>query len=237
MSAVISTITIDSLLNCLVESEIIVIDNASTDGSLDALVGLPCAQIIKKVQPTLVSLRLVISGARVVSVQLLLFLIRTGSSSLVRWSDCWTQCVWVSVWGCTHPLAFFVYVFELVSFSDRWPRLFFDFHLHKRPLPDHSIEVKAISRAFIMVRCEAMQDVGEQINSLFSLVRPAWALTRRWKSSGNPREPQGGGREADAEGSGEQTCEPTNRNRIRGAADQGERANDREALPTKGQAA
>jgi len=50
----------------------------------------------------------------------------------------------------------------------------------------------------------------------------------------DPREPQGGGREADAEGSGERACGPTNRNRIRGDADQGERANDREALVTKG---
>jgi len=50
----------------------------------------------------------------------------------------------------------------------------------------------------------------------------------------NPREPQGGGREAEAEGSG---CGPTNRNRIWGDADQGERAVNREALVTKGQAA
>src|SRR5437870_3008591 len=50
----------------------------------------------------------------------------------------------------------------------------------------------------------------------------------------DPREPQGDGREAVAEGSGERTCGPTNRNRIEGDADQGERANDREALVTKG---
>jgi len=30
----------------------------------------------------------------------------------------------------------------------------------------------------------------------------------------NPREPQDGDREVDAEGSGERTCGPTNRNRI-----------------------
>src|SRR6266516_3806705 len=50
----------------------------------------------------------------------------------------------------------------------------------------------------------------------------------------NPREPQGGSREADAEGSGERTCGPTNRNRISGDSDQGERATDREALVTNG---
>jgi len=41
-------------------------------------------------------------------------------------------------------------------------------------------------------------------------------------------------REGGAEGSGERNRQPTNRNRIRGDADQGERANDREALATKG---
>lgn len=34
---------------------------------------------------------------------------------------------------------------RLVGFGDRWPRLFFDFHLHKQTLPDYAIEVEAIS--------------------------------------------------------------------------------------------
>src|SRR5437867_138622 len=41
-------------------------------------------------------------------------------------------------------------------------------------------------------------------------------------------------REAGTEGSGEHNRQPTNRNRIRGVADQGERATNREALATKG---
>ena len=41
-------------------------------------------------------------------------------------------------------------------------------------------------------------------------------------------------REGGAEGSGERNRQPTNRNRIRGEANQGERATDREALATKG---
>ena len=44
-------------------------------------------------------------------------------------------------------------------------------------------------------------------------------------------------REVGAERSGERIRGSTNRNRIRGAADQGERACDREALATKGRAA
>src|SRR5437899_323346 len=54
----------------------------------------------------------------------------------------------------------------------------------------------------------------------------------------DPREPQGEPekgpvREGGAEGSGERTCGRTNRNRIGGDAEQGERADDREALVTK----
>ena len=48
----------------------------------------------------------------------------------------------------------------------------------------------------------------------------------------DPREPQGRNREGASEGSGERTDGPTNRNRIRGEVDQGERAMDREALVT-----
>jgi hypothetical protein len=36
-------------------------------------------------------------------------------------------------------------------------------------LLDHAIEVEAISGACMIVRYEAMQEVGEQINGLFSL--------------------------------------------------------------------
>lgn len=52
--------------------------------------------------------------------------------------------------------------------------------------------------------------------------------------AGTPSEPQGRNREGPAERSGERNRESTNRNWIRGAADQGERANSREALATKG---
>jgi hypothetical protein len=52
--------------------------------------------------------------------------------------------------------------------------------------------------------------------------------------AGTPSKPQGRGREAGAERSGERIRGSTNRNRIRGAANQGERARDREALATEG---
>lgn len=58
------------------------------------------------------------------------------------------------------PWRSFVRAFGLSRFADRWPRLFFDFHLHKQPLPTQPIEVEAISGACMLVRRAAMQDVG-----------------------------------------------------------------------------
>jgi GT2 family glycosyltransferase len=58
------------------------------------------------------------------------------------------------------PWRSFVRAFGLVRFSKRWPKLFFDFHLHKEPLPKSPIEVEAISGACMLVRRDAMQDIG-----------------------------------------------------------------------------
>lgn len=58
------------------------------------------------------------------------------------------------------PWRSFVRAFGLYRFQDRWPKLFFDFHLHKQPLPDRLIEVEAISGACMLVRREAVADVG-----------------------------------------------------------------------------
>lgn len=58
------------------------------------------------------------------------------------------------------PWRSFVRAFGLSRFSRRWPKLFFDFHLHKEPLPKSPIEVEAISGACMLVKREAMQEVG-----------------------------------------------------------------------------
>jgi GT2 family glycosyltransferase len=41
-----------------------------------------------------------------------------------------------------------------------WPTIFFDFHLHKQPLPSGPIEVEAISGALMLVSRAALEDVG-----------------------------------------------------------------------------
>ena len=58
------------------------------------------------------------------------------------------------------PWRSFVRAFGLSRFSRRWPKLFFDFHLHKEPLPKSPIEVEAISGACMLVKREAMQEIG-----------------------------------------------------------------------------
>jgi GT2 family glycosyltransferase len=58
------------------------------------------------------------------------------------------------------PWRSFVRASGLSRFANRWPKLFFDFHLHNQPLPDRPIEVEAISGACMLVKREAVDDVG-----------------------------------------------------------------------------
>lgn len=58
------------------------------------------------------------------------------------------------------PWRSFVRAFGLYRFAKYWPRLFSDFHLHKQALPDRPIEVEAISGALMLVRREAVENVG-----------------------------------------------------------------------------
>ena len=58
------------------------------------------------------------------------------------------------------PWRSFVRAFGLSRWSDRWPKIFFDFNLHKQPLPKSPIEVEAISGALMLVRREAINEVG-----------------------------------------------------------------------------
>lgn len=58
------------------------------------------------------------------------------------------------------PWRSFVRATGLSRLAQRWPRLFFDFHLHKQPLPEQPIEVEAISGACMLVRRDAIDQVG-----------------------------------------------------------------------------
>ena len=191
MSAVISTIIvnynageflrdcIESVLACPLDIDIIVVDNASTDGSLDTLQGLPRVQIIRN-RVNLGFASACNSGARVATTPFLLFLnpdccFETGTLVTLLETMQADQRVGMAGGLLTNadgteqaggrraiptPWRSFVRAFGLSRFADRWPKLFFDFHLHKQPLPDQPIEVEAISGACMLVKIEAVQQVG-----------------------------------------------------------------------------
>lgn len=170
---------VDSLRNCPLDVEIIVVDNASTDGSLDALQGLPQVQVIRNPQNVGFATACNI-GLRMASAPDLLFLNPDCSfkpGALAELANALASNPRVGMVGglltyldgteqaggrraVPTPWRSFVRAFGLVRFANRWPRLFFDFHLHQQPLPDHAIEVEAISGACMMVKREAVQDVG-----------------------------------------------------------------------------
>ena len=58
------------------------------------------------------------------------------------------------------PWRSFVRAFGLSVLTSRWPKLFFDFHLHMQPRPGVPVEVEAISGALMLVRRNAVNDVG-----------------------------------------------------------------------------
>lgn len=84
------------------------------------------------------------------------------------------------------PWRSLVRAFGLSRLAARWPRLFLDFHLHKQPLPIQPIEVEAISGACMLVRREAMRDVGswdegyflhcEDLDLCMELRRKGWKI-------------------------------------------------------------
>ncbi len=59
------------------------------------------------------------------------------------------------------PWRSFVAAFGLTRFAQRWPQWFEDFNLHRQPLPAGPLEVEAISGACMLVRRAAIADVGE----------------------------------------------------------------------------
>jgi hypothetical protein len=58
------------------------------------------------------------------------------------------------------PWRSFIRAFGLFSFRQRYPRLFSDFLLHQQPLPVDPVEVEAISGSCMLVNRAALKDVG-----------------------------------------------------------------------------
>lgn len=171
---------VDSLLNCTLKVEVIVVDNASTDKSLSAIQKLPKVQVIQN--STNVGFASACNcGIGVAGADKLLFInpdctFEPGTLSKLQEvldSDDGIGMVGgllVNLDGSEQaggrraiptPWRSFVRAFGLARYADRWPSLFYDFHLNKKPLPEHPIEVEAISGACMMVKRSALDDVGE----------------------------------------------------------------------------
>jgi GT2 family glycosyltransferase len=169
----------DSLLACPLDIEIIVVDNASSDASLDGLQDLSQVCVIRN--PANVGFAAACNiGVQASSAPFLLFLnpdcffqhdaiapllaaLQSGDrvgmvGGLLVNEDGTEQ--GGGRRAVPTPWRSLVRAFGLQRFANRWPKLFYDFHLHKQPLPDRPIEVEAISGACMLVRREAMEDVG-----------------------------------------------------------------------------
>jgi GT2 family glycosyltransferase len=170
---------VDSLLACPLDIEIIVVDNASSDASLDGLQDLSQVCVIRN--PANVGFAAACNiGVQASSAPFLLFLnpdcffqpdpiapLLAGLQSGDRVGM--VGGLLVNEDGTEQgggrravptPLRSFVRAFGLQRFANRWPKLFYDFHLHKQPLPDSPIEVEAISGACMLVKRDVMEDVG-----------------------------------------------------------------------------
>lgn len=170
---------VSSLLACPLEIEIIIVDNASSDGSLDTLDASPQVTIIRN------SINLGFSagcnvGLKAASADHVLFLNPDCSFSpgtISQLLDYLQTHEKVGMVGgllvypdgteqaggrraVPTPWRTLVRTLGLTRFSDRWPRLFEDFHLHKQPLPAEPLEVEAISGACMLVKREALEQVG-----------------------------------------------------------------------------
>lgn len=170
---------VDSLLACPLAIEIVVVDNASHDGSLGGLSELPHIRVIRN--PANVGFAAACNiGVAASSAPFLLFLnpdcvIQPGAVSILLAAlqsasrAGMVGGLLVNADGTEQgggrravptPWRSFVRAFGLHRFAHRWPKLFYDFHLHKQPLPEGPIEVEAISGACMLVKRAAVEDAG-----------------------------------------------------------------------------
>lgn len=170
---------INLLINCPLVKEIFVVDNASSDGSLDALVDYTEVTIIRNPKNLGFSTGCNI-GLKHASADYLLFLnpdCLISSDAVGQLLDCLKNRQQAGMVGgllvnpdgseqaggrraVPTPWRSFVRAFGLSKLGYLWPSLFFDFYLHKQPLPDQVIEVEAISGACMLVKSAAVNDVG-----------------------------------------------------------------------------
>ena len=170
--------------NCLPQaSQLIVVDNASADGSLQAVLdefsGVAKLQIIRNADNTGFAAACN-RGANAATGNFVLFLnpdCMVMEGAVQRLAQALNADPKAGMAGglllspdgqeqaggrraVPTPWRSLVRAFHLSVFEDRWPILFTDFNLHKRPLPEVPLEMEAISGACTMVKRAAMGSVG-----------------------------------------------------------------------------
>lgn len=170
---------VDSLLRCPLNIEIIIVDNASSDGSIEALPELSEITVIRNPVNTGFSAGCN-KGIRHANADYFLFLnpdCSIAADAVEKMLACLQNDPQVGMAGglltnsdgteqaggrraIPTPWRSFVRAFGLNRLETRWPKLFFDFYLHKQPLPAEPIEVEAISGACMLVKSVAVADVG-----------------------------------------------------------------------------
>ncbi|MCA9016198.1 MAG: glycosyltransferase family 2 protein [Planctomycetaceae bacterium] len=174
---------VESLLTVKSDLEVVIVDNASIDDSLfrlNAIFGTDSRIKIVQNQENLGFAVACNMGARQSTGDYLFFLnpdCKIEEDTITKLIDCLNQRPDVGMVGglllnsdgseqvggrrtVPTPWRSLVRVFRLSCLSKRYPRLFSDFNLHLQPLPDHPIEVEAISGACMMVPRKAYEDVG-----------------------------------------------------------------------------
>jgi len=170
---------VDSILSSLTHPEIIIIDNASTDNSLFLLKDISGLHNIHNTQNYGFSTACN-QGIAIATCPNILFLnpdCILASDTITKLLLHLTDGVRAGMVGglltnldgseqqggrraIPTPWRSFVRAFSLHHLAKYWPDLFFDFHLHKQPLPTQPIEVEAISGACMLVKREAIEEVG-----------------------------------------------------------------------------
>lgn len=170
---------VHSLLDSNLDNQIIVVDNASTDTSLEGLYELPHVTIIRNATNVGFASACNI-GISATSAEFVFFLNPDGFVEATALSHLISSLGSDSSVGMVGglllngdgseqaggrraiptPWISFVRAFGLHCFGYWWPNLFGDFHLHNQVLPNKPTEVEAISGACMLVKRSAIEDVG-----------------------------------------------------------------------------
>ncbi|WP_417385604.1 glycosyltransferase family 2 protein [Gimesia sp.] len=177
------TLCVQSLINTNQNLEIIIVDNASSDSSInDIQDAFPDDSRIRLIlnQDNLGFAKACNAGAKIAKGDYLLFLnpdCKIDKQAIPELLACFSQDEKIGMVGgyllnddgseqvggrrlVPTPWRTLVRVCRLSFLSPVFPRLFSDFNLNQCPLPEHPVPVEAISGACMLVSREAYEDVG-----------------------------------------------------------------------------